>query len=357
MSWGTGSHGDNNPFDGTNGVLAHAYSPMPDGGSLTGDIHFDDDEAWTVQVRPAFSGQPIDLVTVAAHEIGHALGLGHSNVECALMNPWYTGSHRYLAQDDIDGIQSIYGNRTVVRSNNLDCSGGTFFINNLPAGATVFWESSNVSIATVSNVNNQGIVTWLGSTSGNIRITGTITLPCGSTVVEFKDIFLGTLTPTLMVDAVDWCPGTSYVASALAPSNLPTPYHFEWYVNGVFKSGITGPVLKGKFDLSDNRIEVRIVNNCGPSAFAMRDGWCPEAMSTLVYPNPGEEQVSVETNDQRDIQEVKVIDSYGAVKKTYSYSGRTNKVTFSVAALPANVYYIQIYDGKIWETLRFVKDK
>ncbi len=180
VSWQVGDHGDGNPFDGLNGVLAHAFFPPPAGGTtaLAGDVHFDDAENWTMAERPVPSGQPMDLVTVAAHEIGHALGLGHSDVACALMNAFYNGSHRYLAQDDIDGIQSIYGNRTVVRTTNLSCSGGTFFINNLPNGASVNWTSSNTLIATVANSNNQGIVSRVGTASGSVRITGTITLPC-----------------------------------------------------------------------------------------------------------------------------------------------------------------------------------
>lgn len=123
LSWGIGNHGDGFPFDGVNGVLAHAFFPPPDGGTSAGDIHFDDDEQWTMDERPVPSGQPIDLVTVTAHEIGHALGLGHSNVNCALMNPFYPGSHRYLAQDDIDGIRTIYGNRSAIISANPSCSG------------------------------------------------------------------------------------------------------------------------------------------------------------------------------------------------------------------------------------------
>jgi hypothetical protein len=53
---------------------------------------------------------PQNLVTaVAAHEIGHALGLGHSADENALM--YYNGSYKTkasLAQDDIDGITYLY---------------------------------------------------------------------------------------------------------------------------------------------------------------------------------------------------------------------------------------------------------
>jgi hypothetical protein len=106
-----GDHGDGSPFDGASGVLAHAFYPSvppTPPSAIMGDAHFDEAETWTVVVPPA-AGR-IDLVTVAAHEFGHSLGLGHSDVTGALMAPFYGGPYRLVAADDIAGIRSLYGN-------------------------------------------------------------------------------------------------------------------------------------------------------------------------------------------------------------------------------------------------------
>jgi peptidoglycan hydrolase-like protein with peptidoglycan-binding domain len=104
-------------FDGPGGVLAHAFYPSVPPAPVTpimGDAHFDEAETWTVNVPPGAG--TVDLVTVAAHEFGHSLGLGHSDVTGALMAPFYGGPQRFLHNDDIAGIRSLYGGFSIAHA-------------------------------------------------------------------------------------------------------------------------------------------------------------------------------------------------------------------------------------------------
>lgn len=92
-------------FDGAFGVLAHGYYPPANGNSAAGDIHFDIAELWKI----GFGGAGFDIAQVLTHEIGHAIGLGHSSVPGSLMGAFYTEAFAGLQADDIAGAQFIYG--------------------------------------------------------------------------------------------------------------------------------------------------------------------------------------------------------------------------------------------------------
>lgn len=89
--------------------VAKAQAYFPPGPDYSGDVEFDHGDPWQ-----ASGTQPIpDILGAATHEIGHTLGLNHTDVVGANM---YWIFHRFqglgtgqLFPDDIAGIQAIYG--------------------------------------------------------------------------------------------------------------------------------------------------------------------------------------------------------------------------------------------------------
>ncbi len=97
----SGDHGDGYPFDGPGGVLAHTFFPAPPNPEpIAGDMHLDDSESWHI-------GTNTDVFSVALHELGHSLGLGHSDNPNDVMYPYYRLSST-LAAGDRAAILTLY---------------------------------------------------------------------------------------------------------------------------------------------------------------------------------------------------------------------------------------------------------
>ncbi|XP_032235235.2 matrilysin isoform X2 [Nematostella vectensis] len=134
ISFGPKSHGGPHdpmctcvhPFDGPGNTLAHAFYPSD------GVVHFDEDEDFTDG-----TSEGMNLLWVATHEFGHSLGLRHTDVQDAVMFPYYTGYEPGfdLKADDIAGIRALYGDENSGGSqpcvdNYKSCPGWTAYCNN-----------------------------------------------------------------------------------------------------------------------------------------------------------------------------------------------------------------------------------
>lgn len=86
-----------------------------------------------------------------------------------------------------------------------------------------------------------------------------------------------------------------------------------------------------------------------------------------MSPNPASSNVSIavdeekiakqniaKSNDQ-DIREVIITDKTGIVKQRNVYGKSTRQINLNVSALKPDIYLVRIFNGKLWTTLRFIK--
>jgi Matrixin len=163
--------------------LAGTYYPPPvNNFSIAGDVAFNTAEPFND------NGQNYDLFTVAAHEMGHAIGLGESTVSSAVMFTYYTKVKSALTSDDIGGARAIY-------SNGNPRSAGAYE----PDGS--FSQAANIT-SQINTTSLTALITGVDVTTAGELEYYTFTVPSGTSgtmVVNVQSSELSLLAPNLTV--------------------------------------------------------------------------------------------------------------------------------------------------------------
>lgn len=219
-------------------VLAETYPPTASE-PLAGDVRFNDAKTWTLDI----SGT--NLFSVALHEIGHALGIGHStDTKSVMYGTFYGGAFgNALCADDIAAIRSLYAPKhpqltaniwgTHTWRSDLEIRLG---VKSDPSSSDVLWETVIFAHAGGSQDDFQFVEIDLavaaefmnGTNDWYVQITDRVSGDTGA-LQGFNIVIDGVTYSTTqtgpLVDAGQYNPGvfTAWIYDLPAPQVVPEP--------------------------------------------------------------------------------------------------------------------------------------
>lgn len=233
----------------------------------------------------------------------------------------------------------------------------TYTLNGNVNGLPVSWTISDPSIASISANGNQATVTYLAD--GNITLTATVgNSSCIANNVAYRYIELGEKTMTNIIGLVPplaVSPGELLELSVAALPGTTT----QWSVYG---GSILGSSTNSNVTIQVDQCPPNIYNGyitvyctfthaCGTGTYAETTTIdCSSGGGPLrISPNPANTITVVDIqNSGKGIKEITITDKMGNIIKRIKFSGANRKETVDISMLPSDVYYLQVFDGKVW---------
>lgn len=267
--------------------------------------------------------------------------------------------------DDRNGVWQNYVSEVRAadiefNGNSLLCSGtNTYTLTGVPAGATVNWQQPTPT--GIVNMSTSGNTANLTRTSNGIITLSAEVIDNGCSYGFF------TMQITVGVPPVPTIQYVTYYGNEVGLTALLIPdATYNRYEGGVLTEAGGGNTYLTTVPCNTTKfIQVEAVNACGTSIKAGKgvSVKCSTGGAYSLAPNPASSNLTISVNESVDktsaqtpteIQEVRITDKSGNLKTINKYPKGTKSVNINTISLKSDVYFVQIFNGKEWDSQQLI---